>query len=211
LLFMTLAWSVALCSPTQAAHNALESPFPGCGPGSVYALLRLQGWDGSIEEVEFAFKESGLPLGPQSVHSLADLRRVLARFGVSATAVESSGARAALARLPAILHLDPLCRPCRPDDQGHWVVLHTVEGNKARIIDVTRTGGGYVQPIEQLRKRWKGAALVPVAEGVLRSEIHNQTWAGALLCTQLGILTVLAIRTVAAFRAQHSVRGLTFE
>jgi ABC-type bacteriocin/lantibiotic exporter with double-glycine peptidase domain len=151
---MVFPWTsfVPLLLAREAAQP-MESPLPGCGPGAVYAMLRLLGQQVTIEQVETAFESAGLPTRIRLQHSVADLANVLRRFGVPAAIVESKGGNLQLPRLPAILHLEPRCRPCIPDDPGHFVVLHSVREDNVRIVDVTLTSGGYAQSPDKLLKR----------------------------------------------------------
>ena len=131
-----LLWSIMfVCSPPswgQLPHYALQSRINSCGAAALAAVLQSLG-HGSIDEHalwQWAQQDyRQMPLGtPHGGLSLADLKRLSHRAGISTKGVRVPATALRSLPTPAIIRLlrEPL---------PHFVVLWQVQGQMAQVFD----------------------------------------------------------------------------
>ncbi len=195
---MVLSLLVVLTSASAPTTNVDEVPIPGCAVASTYSLLRLQGRDVSMRNVNETF-ESTLSRFDRFAVSIADVRRVLSEYDVSSEAIRTEPGGIARLPQPCILYFRPSRWPRGGAPKvGHFVTLVSAEP-EAVLLD---WNGQSVDteihvPLDQLAQHWDG-------EAIICSERRGTAWqvrggVGLMVC---GVAIFLGLR----FRSRKSER-----
>jgi ABC-type bacteriocin/lantibiotic exporter with double-glycine peptidase domain len=149
---------------------------------ATYAVLKILGRPLALDELEGRFRNlrPGVDLGQLS---LADLREVIEGLGLHARALRVKPEQVDRVPQPAILYL-PAEHLGRGKRLGHFVVLCSIKGREAEILELTVPRGRVLVPLEKLEQVWDGR-LLAVSGGPL-----GAWWASRW--TLVGLLLALA-------------------
>ncbi|MGC1273887.1 MAG: cysteine peptidase family C39 domain-containing protein [Planctomycetaceae bacterium] len=141
---------------TVAAAPAKETPDLRCGGYCLYVGLKALDYPvGSYDEIE---QKLGQPSATEG-YSLAQLQNVAKDYGAHTLGVSTTPERLSwrAGRFVCIAHIDG----------NHFINIAEVGENTARLVDPPRE---YTLPLDTLRTRWDGKALLLAREPLLAEE-----------------------------------------
>lgn len=141
--------------------NAETKVEPRCGSNCLYVAIRLLGHPlDSLSKLEEVLGEPS-PKG----FTLAELSDAARHFKVETLGVETSfqNLTRRTGRFACIAHVDG----------GHFVLFHNAEQGKVTVVDPPRV---YEVPLDTMRTRWQGKALLLANVPLAREETLNGTW-----------------------------------
>jgi ABC-type bacteriocin/lantibiotic exporter with double-glycine peptidase domain len=150
---MGVSWCVLLAAALAPAGNA---PDLRCGSYCLFVGLKALDFPvSSFEEIERRLGQPATDTG----YSLGQIEAVAKQFGARTLGVRTTPER--LARRPgrfvALAHVNT----------NHFVILGDVGGGTAKVIDPPRE---YSLPLDTLRGRWDGTALLISREPLVAEE-----------------------------------------
>jgi ABC-type bacteriocin/lantibiotic exporter with double-glycine peptidase domain len=153
-------WLLVLLTAISPTGSTPES-LPSCGVGSAYLLLACHERPAKLEELRRRFRRVNPAIDWGRI-SCRELRLVLESYGLPAATVRIEPSSLRNLTLPAILYVRPERVDRGTGDTGHFLVLESIEGNDAFLLDSNRAIKGFQfrMPVAELSRTWDGEAIV---------------------------------------------------
>ena len=173
-MFCVALMVCAFSADAALPSTAVVSKEPRCGSNCLYVAMRML--NGKVDKLSQL--ESSLGEPSPSGYTLSQLSDTARQFGLETLGVETT--------------FDNLCRrserfACIAHiDGGHFVIFQDVSGGKVSVIDPPRM---YDVPLDTMRTRWKGTALLLANRPLTREENLKSPlrWPVIVLCSVLVI------------------------
>lgn len=155
--------------------NAATKVEPRCGSNCLYVAMRLL--DHPLDSLTKLEEVLGEP-SPKGF-TLAELSDAARHFNVETLGVETSfqNLTRRTGRFACIAHID----------SGHFVLLHQVEKGKVTVVDPPRV---YDMPLDTMRMRWQGKALLLANVPLAREETLNRNLPWTVIIVGAGVAVV---------------------
>jgi hypothetical protein len=164
---LAISFAIALTqnqrtSGAEFPKDSQEMRVPGCAETSVFSLLHALGKETTFEDIASQFESLDSNYDKRVV-SIASLRTVLARYGVSTVAKRCNPKDIRSIPTPCILYFAPgKWRPAERPDVGHFVTLVGWKDERAVLLEWSTQ---HTMPVvsslgDDLQSAWDGEAIL---------------------------------------------------
>ena len=181
------------------AVPAKPQQFPSCVVACAYGALKQLGHEVPLDQLVLRFRQIEHS-GNLDKLSLTSLREVLESYGLHAAAVTVNIDSLNNTPTPAIIYLRP--EAIGMHEVGHVALLQRMDDENAVVVDLVIHGGSRSISMDELRRFWKGEALL-VSKYPIPTPVSK--WP-KLAMTASAVFLVLALFSLRRRMANHGRR-----